>query len=104
MKYTMLTVLLLSLFGVSVSVIAETPTNTGPELIILNMGDRELPFKHRNHQEIVNNECQQCHASKIGKIDDWNKGTAHMLCITCHELKDKGPTECRECHTVYSRK
>jgi RNA polymerase subunit RPABC4/transcription elongation factor Spt4 len=27
-----------------------------------------------------------------------------MLCITCHELMDKGPTECRDCHSIQARK
>ena len=104
MKYTMLIILFLSLFGVSVSVLAETPTSTGPEVIKIKMGELDLLFKHWKHQKILNNDCHQCHTTKIGKIDSWSKDTAHMLCITCHELMDKGPTECRDCHSIHARK
>lgn len=105
MKRTMLTIMLLSLIGVSVSVFAETPTNSGPEVIKLKMGDLVLPFKHWKHQKSLNNECHHCHGTTIGKIDDWSKDTAHLICISCHRNKDKGPTECIQCHSnIYSLK
>jgi cytochrome c553 len=104
MKRTMSTILLLSLIGVSVSVFAGNPTNLGPEVIKLKMGDLVLPFKHWSHQKRLNNECFHCHATKIGKIEDWSKETAHNLCISCHEIEGKGPVECQQCHNdIYSK-
>jgi cytochrome c553 len=104
MKRASLVVLLLSLVGASVCISAEIPANLGPEIIKLKMGDLVLPFKHRAHQVKLNNECYHCHATKIGKIDNWGKDTAHDLCISCHEIDDKGPVECKQCHNkVYSK-
>ena len=104
MKHTMVAILLLSMIGGTVSALAETPTDPGPEVIRLKMGDLVLPFKHRKHQKILNDECFHCHATTIGKIDGWSKNTAHDLCISCHEIEDKGPVQCKECHkNVFSK-
>jgi hypothetical protein len=104
MKHTMMTFFLLPLIWGNVSVFAETPTNHGPEVIKLKMGDLVLPFMHWKHQKILNDECFHCHATKIGKIDDWSKETAHNLCISCHATGHKGPVECEQCHkNIYSK-
>jgi predicted CXXCH cytochrome family protein len=57
------------------------------------MGDLVLPFTHWKHQKTLNDECFHCHATKIGKIDDWSKETAQNLCIPCHATGHKGPVE-----------
>lgn len=68
------------------------------------MGDLFLPFLHWKHQKIVNDACVSCHATKVGKIDNWSKETAHTLCIPCHQTRHKGPVECEECHNdIYSK-
>jgi hypothetical protein len=91
--------MLLSLTAISSVVLAETPQNKGPEVIKLKMGDMVLPFQHWKHQKSAKYECFHCHNTKIGKIDGWGKDTAHNVCIPCHELEDKGPVTCRQCHT-----
>jgi len=89
---------LLSIAGVSSAATQGKPANSGPEVIKLKMGDMQLPFKHWEHQKNTNNECFHCHNTKIGKIDNWGKDTAHKVCIACHELEDRGPVSCLQCH------
>ena len=98
MKRFVLMLVLLSIAAVSSVALAEKPKNNGPEIIQLKMGEMDLQFKHWKHQKSVNNECYHCHNTKIGKIDNWGKDTAHTVCIACHELEDKGPVTCRQCH------
>ena len=105
MKRSILTIMLLSLLVAAGPVFSETPANSGPEIIRFNMGDLVLPFRHWKHQKSLNNECHHCHGSTIGKIDAWDKDTAHLICISCHTDRHKGPTECIQCHSnIYSRK
>jgi hypothetical protein len=105
MRYPILSILLLVLMVVSASVSAASERNTTPEVIKFKMGDLTLPFHHLKHQKSLNNECQRCHGNEIGKIDNWGEVTAHLLCINCHELMNKGPTECIKCHyNIYSKK
>lgn len=77
---------------------AESPKNLGPEVINLKMGVMIAPFQHRKHQKSLNNECWHCHKTSNGVIDGWGKETAHTLCIPCHDLEEKGPIECHQCH------
>jgi hypothetical protein len=72
--------------------------NTCPEIIKFKMGDLYLNFKHLEHIKWSNNECFQCHKEKEWKILNWDKETAHQICIPCHDLKRKGPMDCKECH------
>ena len=37
-------------------------------------------------------------AGTTGKIAGWGKESAHTICIPCHDLDDKGPVECHQCH------
>ncbi|GAB7025540.1 cytochrome c3 family protein [Geotalea toluenoxydans] len=99
MKRAVLIILLLSIGVLSAVAFAATPKNPGPEIINLKMGVMILPFSHRKHQQDLNNECFHCHPKKTGgKIDNWNKETAHQICISCHDLEEKGPVECKQCH------
>lgn len=98
MKGRILILLALSMAAVSATASTEMPKEKGPEVIRLKMNDMELPFKHWKHQKSLNNECFHCHNTKLGTIDDWGKETAHKLCISCHELEEKGPVYCRQCH------
>jgi hypothetical protein len=79
-------------------VMAELPKDPGREVIDLKMGKMVLPFKHWKHQKDLKNECFHCHSKKIGQIEGWSKDTAHTICIPCHELDNKGPVECAQCH------
>lgn len=97
-KQIVLMSVLLSTAAGSSAVLAKTPENLGAAVINLRMGDKTLPFTHRKHQKDLNNECFHCHNTKIGKIDGWGKDTAHDICIACHELEEKGPITCRQCH------
>jgi predicted CXXCH cytochrome family protein len=97
-KHAASAVFFVSLTCGAVAVSAESPTNKGPEIIKFKMGDLLLPFTHWKHQKIVKDECLRCHTTNTGKIVNWNKETAHTLCITCHEKEDKGPVRCEQCH------
>ena len=77
----------------------EAAQNLGPEIIKFKMGDLYLPFQHWKHQTSVHNDCFNCHKTKIGVIDGWNKDVAHKTCIPCHDLDEKGPVLCHECHS-----
>ncbi|WP_243374173.1 cytochrome c3 family protein [Geotalea sp. SG265] len=99
MKKALLLILVVCISGLSVTVLAATPKNVGPEIINLKMGVMILPFSHRKHQKELNGECFHCHPkASAGKIDNWGKETAHKICISCHDLEEKGPVECKQCH------
>jgi Cytochrome c7 and related cytochrome c len=74
------------------------PANRGPEIINFKMGAIDLQFQHWKHLTSLQVECFNCHKTKIGKIDGWNKEFAHKICIPCHDLGNKGPVDCHECH------
>ena len=99
MKRVVLMLGILSMAAIASAAVAETPRSKGPEVITLKMGSTDLPFKHWSHQKSLNDECFHCHNTKIGKIDGWGKDTAHKICIACHDLEDKGPVACRQCHS-----
>ena len=82
-----------------VAVAAETPSNIGPAVIELKMGEKQITFQHLKHQKLNNNECFHCHKPQEWKIKAWDKEVAHQICISCHDLNDKGPIECKGCHT-----
>lgn len=98
MKRLALVLGLLSVAAVCSAAATTTTKDIGPEVIKLKMGGMELPFQHWKHQKSLKQECYHCHNTKIGKIDGWGKETAHTVCIACHELEDKGPTTCLQCH------
>lgn len=79
-------------------VFAAPPDNKGPKTINLKMGSKVIKFSHQKHQQLTNNQCWECHDKKLGKIDNWSEATAHKLCIPCHDLNEKGPIKCKECH------
>jgi len=93
-----LVIAVLSVYGVASNVMAEAPAGTGPEVINLKMGVMVLPFSHGKHARELKNDCLHCHTKKIGKIEGWGKDTAHRICIPCHDLEEKGPVECHQCH------
>lgn len=100
MKYPIWLFVLVSMIGVSSIGFAAAPKDPGPEIINLKMGVMVLPFSHRHHQKELNQECFHCHPKKSGgKIENWSKDTAHKICISCHDLEEKGPVECKQCHT-----
>ncbi|KAA0888033.1 cytochrome c3 family protein [Oryzomonas rubra] len=97
-KRLVMPMIALLLYGMPSAVPAVAAPNPGPEVINLKMGVMVLPFQHRKHQKDLNNECFHCHTRESGKIDNWGKDTAHKICISCHDLYDKGPVECQQCH------
>lgn len=68
---------------------------SGPEIITLKT---VTPFQHWKHQIYNASECLNCHKDEGGKIVGWGKEAAHGLCIPCHDLNEKGPVECKQCH------
>lgn len=95
MKKTMLLVALLSSIAVHSTVFA----GAGAEVISLKTGAEPLPFAHWKHQQANGSECFHCHKGpEGGKIEGWGREAAHGLCIPCHDMNDKGPVECKQCH------
>ncbi len=84
--------------GMSSSVPAQVSKNLGPETMNFKMGVVLLPFSHWKHQKLLNNDCLHCHDRSEGKITGWGEQTAHKICIPCHDLEEKGPVECHQCH------
>jgi predicted CXXCH cytochrome family protein len=68
---------------------------SGPDVI--NMKN-SVTFPHWKHQILNASECSNCHKADGGKIAGWGKDKAHELCISCHDLNDKGPVVCNQCH------
>jgi predicted CXXCH cytochrome family protein len=98
---TALFAVLLMIVGLPLAILAaETPQDPGPEIIKLKMGDKTLNFLHLKHQHYTNNECFHCHKPQEWKIKKWDKEVAHQVCISCHDLNDKGPVECKGCHAA----
>lgn len=97
----LVTTLLLSpvLYLCTIVQAAEIPQNRGPAVIDLKMGKETIKFQHLEHQKRNNNECFHCHKPQEWKIKTWDKEVAHQVCIACHDLNDKGPVECKGCHT-----
>ena len=79
-------------------VISTAQQNLGPETIDLKNGTTPLKFTHRKHQKLQSSECFHCHKPENWKIDNWGKDVAHSMCISCHDLNEKGPIKCEECH------
>jgi len=99
MKQAILLPILLLLFaGFSPAVQAAATKDLGPEFINLKNGPKPLPFSHRKHQLLQDSDCSQCHYPEKWTIDDWGKDVAHSMCISCHDLNDKGPVKCDDCH------
>ena len=92
---------ILLIIGLPLAILAaETPPNAGPEIINLKMGEKAVVFQHKKHQQYTNNECFHCHKPQEWKIKKWDKEVAHEICIACHDLYEKGPVECKGCHTT----
>jgi hypothetical protein len=98
LKKNLLVLAALLLAANSSAVGAQTIEKNGREIIKLKMGDSTLSLDHWKHQRTLNNECFHCHSTQVGKISDWNKETAHKVCIACHDLEEKGPVTCKQCH------
>lgn len=99
MKLITVLVALLLTIGASSNILAvEATPNSGPAVIELKMGNMRLPFQHLKHQKRNNGECFHCHKPQEWKIKEWNKEVAHQICISCHDLNEKGPVECKGCH------
>ncbi len=98
MKKILLLAVLLSNFIVYSAVHADASKGAGPDVINMKTGSSPLPFQHWKHQLNTGSECFHCHKAEGGKIAGWGKEAAHDLCIPCHDLNDKGPVECKQCH------
>lgn len=98
MKKILLLGALLSSTIVYSTALAAAPKGAGPDVINLKTGSVQLPFQHWKHQVYNGSECSNCHKGEGGKIEGWGKEAAHTLCIPCHDMNDKGPVECKQCH------
>lgn len=83
------------LFLVNVMACSTVFAGSGPDSIQLKT---VVPFQHWKHQVSPGVECVNCHKPGSGKIENWGKDAAHELCIACHDLNEKGPVECKQCH------
>lgn len=60
---------------------------------------RGVSFKHKAHAEALK-DCTKCHAkAEGGKIEGFGKDFAHKKCKDCHSEMQKGPTNCKGCHS-----
>jgi opacity protein-like surface antigen len=57
----------------------------------------KVTFPHKAHMDKLKN-CKLCHEGKPGKIEGFDKKSAHKLCIDCHKKMNAGPTGCKDCH------
>ena len=106
MKKLMTLFVALSIVAVAAfSVVAAV--NTGPEEVKLEASMGAITFKHRAHQERVD-DCKTCHhagpeAGACTSCHDAKpeapkaKTVFHQLCKACHKNND-GPTKCKGCH------
>jgi predicted CXXCH cytochrome family protein len=90
-------ILSLAFLVVTSNVLAEALKNPGPEVMYFNMSV-PIPFNHWKHQKLAKDDCLHCHDRKGEKIKGWGKEIAHKICIPCHDLDEKGPVLCHECH------
>lgn len=97
-RMIVLAVVMLGCWGTVPFVQAAPAKDPGPEFINLKNGPEPLRFSHRKHQELQGSDCSQCHYPDKWTIDDWGKETAHAMCISCHDLNEKGPVKCGDCH------
>lgn len=98
MKKIILLTIMLTAIPMYTTVFAEAVKGSGPDVINLKTGAVQLPFQHWKHQILNGSECSHCHKADGGKIEGWGKEAAHGLCIPCHDMNDKGPVECKQCH------
>lgn len=89
---------MLALCGLETAVLAATLDNRGPEVMNFKMGTMVTPFQHWKHQKLAKDDCLHCHDRRGEKIKGWGEESAHKICIPCHDLDDKGPVKCHECH------
>lgn len=95
--------------------------DTGPEVISIDkIQEKKAPveFKHREHQNRVNQDCKVCHHATeegaqpqgciechkkeaAGDVPDFKKAL-HNSCKDCHKKEaaagKPAPTKCNECH------
>lgn len=97
-KILVLAVILFNVTVYSTGYAADAPKGAGPDLIPLKTGAVPMQFPHWKHQFSNGSECFHCHKADGGKITGWGKEVAHEICISCHDLNDKGPVNCNQCH------
>lgn len=86
---------LLIMVSLAISIDSGADQNIGAETINMKKG---VIFTHKKHQTFQNSECSQCHQLGNWKIENWGQEVAHTMCISCHDLSEKGPMKCDECH------
>jgi predicted CXXCH cytochrome family protein len=91
-------ILILAFLGVASTVLAEPVKNPGPEVYNFKMGNVDMPFRHWKHQKLAKGDCLHCHDREGEKIKGWGEEVAHKICIPCHDLDEKGPVLCHQCH------
>lgn len=72
-------------------------TALAADVMSLPAKNGNVSFNHKAHADMVK-DCKACHEKTPGKIEGFNKDSAHKLCKGCHEQKKAGPTKCGECH------
>lgn len=98
MKRLLLMLTLCCFLLIWLNISGEAAEDPGPAVITLKGKPEPVKFTHKAHQSRLKTECFHCHQSGKTKIDGWGKDAAHALCISCHDLNDKGPVKCEECH------
>jgi hypothetical protein len=79
------------------------PTDSQPEPFMEasaansdSIAKNTIRFPHKSHTSVT--PCNSCHKGESGspKLD---QSLGHGLCLDCHREQQRGPTECRGCHT-----
>lgn len=74
-----------------------------PGVFVFSASKGEVIFNHEQHLAAMKDEgCIPCHHTNTPKAGDiktrFDERVAHYFCRGCHRDKDKGPTECHQCH------
>jgi predicted CXXCH cytochrome family protein len=88
----MISMLAAALLSAGTAMAADAPAKP----LTLNAKPGNVTFNHKTHAA---QKCETCHATPAGgKIEGFNKDSAHKLCVECHKTQAKGPAKCADCH------
>lgn len=95
MKKILSAVFAVSFLAVAAAAMAAPP----PEKVTLKAKSGDVTFDHKAHTKQPGG-CKNCHEGKPAKFE-LTKEKAHVLCMSCHKEKKKGPQDekkCADCH------
>jgi hypothetical protein len=75
--------------------IGQAPAH-GPETITLTAKNGNVTLPHAQHAAMI--DCGTCHGEGPPGAIEFDRESAHALCIGCHQERGAGPVKCAECH------